>query len=324
MLSQVGPFRWRIPGERPSTSILIVAEYDKATHWRRQWDLATLQRRDKQLSFKAALNKFLIQFNELDLDRWIKPTFTERILGNASRRQEKILRDSDLAEEGITDLFSEETVIALALHCLFLVQEMSMFDTRSPHLTEEEIFKDGSPVEFFDTDDNSGTGPPLPNVTLDRQEKNPESGPGSRNRCPDDVRLPNVLAHISRLSLSLLDTQDPRHWSTVLYVLLLLSRIRRALHPGQPWMKKIRVAGNAITPLFDDVARYFYVCTDGGFVLSPRWNEEKYAALVGHCRVAIKQGYLLRKLWVRHCKFSVTLMSYTNTTRCPCANRGMG
>src|SRR5699024_9605155 len=139
----------------------------------------------------------------------------------------------------------------------------------------------------------------LPNVTLDRQEKEnrvqPSSGEGQG--CPDIVRLPNVLTQISRLSFSLLDKQDPRDWLTVLYVLLLLSCIRRVLHPGQPWMKKVRVAGNAITPLFEDVARYFYVCTEGGFVLSPRWSEERYAALVGRCRVTVKQGNILRKLW---------------------------
>lgn len=314
VLLQVGRLRWRIPGEKDSTSILIVAEYNKPNQWPGKRDLVTVQR-DKQLTLETALRHFLMQFVDIDLDLWIRPTFTERILGNASRRQMMILRDLEESKEEVSDLFTEKTVIALALHCLFLLQEMSMLETGQPPLTEEEIFKDGGPVEFFDTDDPSKPGTPLPNVTLDRQENwvKPSSGKG----CPDNVRLPNVLAHISRLSLSLLDTQDPRNWPTVLHVLLLLSRIRRALYPTQPWMKKLRVAGNAITPLFEDVARYFYVCTDGGFVLSPRWDEEKYAVLVGRCRASVKQGAILRRLWARNCKFPPLWMSYTDILDAP-------
>lgn len=59
-----------------------------------------------------------MQFDDDDLDRWIRPTFTQRILGNASRRQKMILRDIEGSKEDITDLFTEKTVIALAIHCL--------------------------------------------------------------------------------------------------------------------------------------------------------------------------------------------------------------
>jgi hypothetical protein len=46
-------------------------------------------------------------------------------------------------------------------------------------------------------------------------------------------------------------------------------------------MRTLYEAAETVENLFQDLARYHYVCTEGGRNLTPRWDREEYAARVG-------------------------------------------
>ncbi|GIJ90965.1 hypothetical protein Asppvi_009930 [Aspergillus pseudoviridinutans] len=274
------------------------------------WDLSAIRRRNKTMRFPELLHEFLSQFQDIN-PRWGKwyERGTERLLSSAARLQADLLRESP----NFTDLSGENTVIALALHCLLLVRDFEYMATEILDLTEEGLFADGSPVVVpepsYDADRL------LPIVEVHRAilpERALRESPTPLPWAPPNTEGVNVskpgyhiesgldatLTHISDCLFRLLDSRDPRHWPTVLYGLVILILIRWCLLPMGRWLKSLRYAGSSLTPLSRDLARYYYICTDGGSIISDRWDEGDYAAQVGQYRVALDHARILHELWV--------------------------
>lgn len=259
------------------------------------------------------LEAFLTQFHNLPvLLGGYYENMTSDLISAAARLQSQLLRKSDTVVSDTTphfptDLSSDDTVIALALHCLATIHFLDVIDLHNPNIPEAELFLNGSPVLIMEQEDDERRF--LPTVRLHQPEYHPVPGLGSAisNQSTEesgsglrlDREFHRMLEHVVHVSFRLLDAQDPRHWPTVLYVLVILSvGVRDSLHPFLRWKRRLRDAQEGFDLVFQDLARYYCICTDGGQILSGRWNREEYAARVQQDMVAVEHAEILNRLWL--------------------------
>ncbi|KAL2811755.1 hypothetical protein BJX63DRAFT_433105 [Aspergillus granulosus] len=242
------------------------------------------------------LMEFLSRFLECDphlLDHYGGDTLD--ILLGAAQLQADILRDSSTNK---TDLSGDATIIALALRCFldFHILDNIGLDCYGRTGQLSYLPEDGSSVEvIFAPNDHK---PFLSATAYKEKQRERLHIPAKTPGCHFESDLCTMLGSLARLSFQLLDEQDPQHWPTVLYVLLILSLIRDTLCYCPPWMRKIYDAGEILERLFQDLARYYYICTEGGQILTYRWNKENYGVRVGHCKSAVEHAGLLHDLWL--------------------------
>lgn len=291
------PPGWLLESAEPDLHIKISVDYGPVSEGldkTAMWDLTTIHRCGLFPRFQDALDEFLSQFEDIN-QRWESyyGSRSEDILSAAARLQIDILHDSDTT----MDFSSETTVLALALHCRVIVRIFTIIDTESSEFTEDELFGFGPSVIFSELrykDDMF-----LPSVAASRHEDIKLPGGNQPPGYQHDGSLGAMLDHIIYLSFRLLDTRDPRHWPTVQYVLLILYMILRRLRPWAPWMEAIKdAADELLSPILQDLARYYYICTDGGQILTTRWNEEDYITRVGGYQWAVEHARFLNCLWV--------------------------
>lgn len=257
------------------------------------WDFTTIHSCGLYPRFRDALDKFLSQFEHIN-QRWKShyESCTEAILSAAARLQIDILHDSDT----YMDFSSETTVLALALHCLVIVRILTIIDIEATAFVMHQVFGRFSPLicsELGYKDDMFHLS-----ITARRHEgaKIPDENqpPGYQH----DDNLGAMLDHIVHLAFRLLDTRDPRHWPTVQYILLILYMVLRRLRPWAPWTETFKDTFEDLLLILRNLARYYYVCTDGGQILTTCWNEEDYTTRVGDCRRAVEHAHFLNHLWV--------------------------
>jgi hypothetical protein len=58
------------------------------------------------------------------------------------------------------------------------------------------------------------------------------------------------------------------------------------------------IASKNLENTFRHLAKYYYLCTDGGVLLSRRWDESKYAESVEGCELAVEHARRLNRLWL--------------------------
>lgn len=283
------------------------------------WNLGIIRRRQSESRmFNGALHDFLCQFQELER-RW-KGYFehaTENILASAARLQREILHRSEPSFVPI-DLSSETTVIALALHLLLVVQDFSIVDGWSTYCTEEEFFADGPLVTLYGGDE-SNTLTPCFRVHKKNEQEWTEICLAETSQKPSYSlgSSPNaMIQYIIQLSFRLLDAHDPRHEPTVLFIILILYLCLQDMSAHTPWISAINDASEPLLPLLKDLARYYYISTDGGRLMSDSWVEKDFAARVGHHDESIKYARMLNGLWLETGRLQILVQqSYANDYR---------
>ncbi|KAL3454254.1 hypothetical protein BJX65DRAFT_302040 [Aspergillus insuetus] len=246
-------------------------------------------------------------------------TVTHDILVAAAQFQADLVRDhSSTIETTAAGLSGETTIIALALRCFldFHILDLIGMDCYGRTVEIAGLPEDGSAVEVLGPDRSD----PFLTATAYKVEgqqqdtlfdllpttattKTPRPASVSAIGYHFDSNLHTMLSTLAHLSFRLLDTHDPRHWPTVLYVLLILALTRQCLRYCLSWMRKLYEAAETVEKLFQDLARYYYVCTEGGWILTTRWNREEYAAQVcGGCpgsasAAVIEHACMLHDLW---------------------------
>ncbi|KAL4916476.1 hypothetical protein BDW62DRAFT_202631 [Aspergillus aurantiobrunneus] len=303
VLVRESPSKWRVQSASGSSWILVDVDYglvDEARAASRMWDVTAIRNRAEHLPFQGALHEFLHQFHEFH-KRWERGVFpmTEMLLPAAARLQTDILRSLEPPTlVAITDLSSETTVIALALHIFVLVRDIILIDTNVRDVSEAQLFQRESSVTLLPRSDDSDTTSPSARVS---QHKTgfilPMAQEQERQACRDDSSLGKLLTCLARLSFQLLHTEDPRHWPTVFFVILILDSIRYTLAMAPEWMVEFKNADSSIGRLFKDLARFYYACTDGGTLLSSNWNPVTYRKRVGDCQIVVEYAGVLRELW---------------------------
>ncbi|KAL2825342.1 hypothetical protein BDW59DRAFT_161818 [Aspergillus cavernicola] len=299
---RIPPLNWALPDGRPEAHLIIDVNYGLVSEEMiasGMWHLSAILGRPGQRTFQQALHQFLAQFQELD-QRWHRQFehITEDILSAAAGLQMDLLRRSTSTT---VDLSTENTIIALTFNCLLILNGIHLITIYTDEGEVEWMLDNASPAVLLDSGYESDSI--LPTITIHKQserERRELHGP-KKNPKPGfhlDSDLETMLAYIAQLSFQLLNTQDPRHWPTVLYVLLIFVFIHMNLSSSQSWMEEICQASESLEPLFRDLARYYYVCTNGGQILSNRWDEEDYARRVGYDQVAVGHALLLNSLWL--------------------------
>ncbi|KAL5332556.1 hypothetical protein BJX70DRAFT_404470 [Aspergillus crustosus] len=251
------------------------------------YNLSTIPLPVTDPTFHGKVAKFLDQFNSLHT-RW-KRTYepdTESILTSAADFQVEILEQlqssagEDLAVPvPVSNLERESTVIALAFSCLIFLRDKSGISFWMLH---SEIMDDTL----------------VPEITITRHEEGKTEN------------LAAEISHIAKLPFRLLDTQDPRHWPTVLYALMILYLIEQVLGSTLPFMEKMEDAPVAVHQVFKDLARYYYVCTNGGGILNRKWDADAYAAAVRNGTLPVEYPELLRDLWIFDSEFPIKRLFY--------------
>ncbi|KAF9894767.1 hypothetical protein FE257_006657 [Aspergillus nanangensis] len=301
VLIRMPPLNWHMQRANKSSYLLIDVDYGVISEEMAAsatFDLMTIQRlpQHRTCTFQETLETFLAQFHELSSRR---PNHfelsTEQMFSDAAHLQVDLLRE---LSTNVTDLSSDTTVIALCLECLSIVEDIDHIIGQTVALTEDELFEDGSPVVLVEPDDDDRAI--LPTIEAHKLTQTPT--PSAQERKPGfhlDSGLDSMLDYIVHQVFRLLDSQDPRHWPTVLYVLLILEHIRGALMPHQPWMQKVHEASRWLNhTILEDLARYYYIYTDGGLLLSDRWDEKAYSRRVGDDQLAIRHARMLNQLWL--------------------------
>lgn len=247
------------------------------------------------------LDAFLTQFYSLDFSlSGYYEHMTSELISGAARLQFQLLHASHRAPSA--DLSGDTTVLALALHCLAMLYIMDIIDQYNVDIPEPELFRDGSPVVLMEHADDERRF--LPTVRVhkpehrDLSELDCERNSGASG-LDLDREFHRMLEHVVRVSFYLLETRDPRHWPTVLYVLVALNMgARDSLHPFLRWRRKLGDAQKGFDLVFRDLVRYYYLCTDGGQILSDRWEKSEYAARVQRDQVAVEHAEMLNRLWL--------------------------
>jgi hypothetical protein len=263
-------------------------------------------------------------------------TVTHDILVAAAQFQADILHDHSSTIEttgGAADLSSETTIIALALRCFldFHILDLIGMDCYGRTVEIAGLPEDGSAVEVLGPDRSdpflTATAYKVEGERQDRIGYIPtttETPPASTAvRCDFDSNLHTMLSTVAQLSFQLLDTHDPRHWPTVLYVLLILALMRQCLRYCLSWMRTLYDAAETVENLFQDLARYYYVCTEGGKILSSRWNREEFGARVGGggsgsagaAVNVVEHACLLHDLWFDGGMLRRTVLCWTGNIR---------
>ncbi|BCS17558.1 uncharacterized protein APUU_10386A [Aspergillus puulaauensis] len=267
-------------------------------------DFTAIQRLPKHSASSPTetLDAFLTQFYYLDFSlSGYYENMTSELISGAARLQLQLLHASHSAPPA--DLSGDTTVLALALHCLAMLYIMDMIDLYNVDIPEPELFRDGSPVVLMEQGDDERRF--LPTVRVHRPEhRDPSELDCERNSGGSSLDLDRefhrMLEHVVHVSFfRLLDTADPRHWPTVLYVLVVLNMgVRDSLHPFLRWRRKLGDAQKGFDFVFRDLVRYYYLCTDGGQILSDRWEKSEYAARVQHDQVAVEHAEMLNRSWL--------------------------
>lgn len=303
-LSRVPPLSWRVNTDYASTYLLIDVDYGHVSEENAamaMWDLGTVQSRQPSgHTFADALRTFLKQFDEIK-ERWTRmfDSHTEDLLTGAANLQQEILDRSNPSFTPV-DLSTSNTVIALALHCKILVCLIP-----NMHITldesEEELFRGGSPATVIEGGADDGEFLPTTKIHRKRKETLPRPRFGiDRPGYHVSSNIDAMIDHITKLAFELLDTQDPQHWPTVLYVLVVLNLLPNSIAPSADWLDELNDASDSIYPILIDLGRYYYVCTGGGTIMSSKWHRRDYELLVGDNRASVEHAHRLNSIWLQH------------------------
>ncbi|OJJ04988.1 hypothetical protein ASPVEDRAFT_74432 [Aspergillus versicolor CBS 583.65] len=257
-------------------------------------------------SFLEICDAFLAQFRDLDtLLNGHYEHITTELLSAAARLQSQLLCELDTDTGTDMDLSGDTTVIALALHCFAMIHFMAGIEGYNPNIPETELFRDGSPVVVMEQEYEERRFLPTirvhkpENYPVPRLDPEPSIKRTGERHLYLDREFHRILEHVVHVSFRLLNTQDPRHWPTVLYVLVILSvAIRDGLNPLLRWRQRLGDAKREFDLVFWDLARYYYICTGRGQILSDRWCKKEYAARVQQDRVAVEHAEMLNRLWL--------------------------
>ncbi|KAJ0416468.1 hypothetical protein BJY00DRAFT_291589 [Aspergillus carlsbadensis] len=252
-------------------------------------------------TFDNGLQEFLIQF--LELSHRCRGQFepaTERTLAGAAQLQREILDDLSRSSAVPSDLSSHAMVIALALHFFIVLRPFEVIDTTMVPLTEDEVFDEGSPALVLEADPTQVIPSGDAHQTLKRGNwRALRRGAGAPRPGYDIRATPDLMtAHIVEVCFQLLDTRDPRHWPSVLFAILLLYHALFDLNVNCPWLLGLALCYTNLKPQVDELARYYFISTEGGMLLSDRWNEAEYTALVNGDERAIRYARMLNELWL--------------------------
>ncbi|KAL4877766.1 hypothetical protein BJY04DRAFT_230352 [Aspergillus karnatakaensis] len=307
-LSRIPPLSWRLPSSRPGMTILLEVDYEVTLENTAKpvlWDLSSMWHspRYDSSTFTEVLQDFVSQFRQLNarLGNYFESE-TQEIYDAAVTLQENILCSLSTP---VTDLSTEATVIALACHCYVCFSAFDIIAGYSATMSEDELFDEGSPVVLLDNGDSDNRIIPTIRASREELQRKPPSTRGLETDVPaptshlhPDSDMYVLLTHLGHLCFQLLDSKDSRHWPTVLYVLGIMSDINYIFPHLRGWLRTTHVATKALDGLYNDLARYYYICTDGGVILSHRWSEEVYASRVGHDQSAVGHARLLHRIWV--------------------------
>ncbi|KAL2820620.1 hypothetical protein BJX63DRAFT_279400 [Aspergillus granulosus] len=307
-IMRIPPHNWAFPSaEYPDVFILVEFDYGPAAefelhHATTVCDLVLLRTHRTQMRpFIGGLHDFLSQF--LDLGQRWKMQFepaTEQMFAGAAKLQSEILDDLSQSAALPSDLSSEVMVLALALHLYLILRPFEIIDDTMLELSEDELFDEGSPVLVLDADyEHSIPSAEVHQKPMRRCWRALRRGAGAPRPGYDIYATPDLMTeHIAQVCFRLLDTRDPRHWPIVLFVLVLLYHAMLSLQVRCPWMGGIDALGEALQVLVEDLAHYYYISTEGGILISDRWNEAEYTALVYGDERAIRYARMLNKLWL--------------------------
>jgi hypothetical protein len=258
-------------------------------------------------AYGNAVLGFLIQFVQLKhrLTEYFE-IYTEELLSLAASAQMDTICDPNVELPSPVDLHHERTIIALALQFLAVAHNFSSFEDRSAESaesTEEDLFAIEGPDHraVLPCDYPPGT---LYLITFVRQESEQEWAKvrqqhGVRPAYALDADPGPMLEYIVQTSFRMLDTRDPRHEPTVLYVLLILSMGLLEMDVTAPWLESVSCAQGPLYSLFEDLARYYFICTKGAPIMSDRWDIVEFLDRVCFDHLAAENAHHLHEHWLK-------------------------
>ena len=269
-------------------------------------DMLSICNSAQKPGFQVSLLEFLEQFRNIER-RWKGEfeNFTTELLTGAAQLQEDILSGMPVIP---VDFAGDATVIALALNCLALTQDISivsgdcvdgMMDNTSHVILQEAHHGDNSEVH------------PLVEVRKEGTMRKPRARVKTGLGLDDTVGL--MLQHVAQLTHQTLIRQDPRDWPTVLYVLCILCIVVYNVRDDIDWMLSLSGATKSLKLLISDLCRLYYICTQGGQPLTHHWDREAYETRVGDNQIAIRYCSKLNEMWLDGGKFADETVRHTLT-----------
>ncbi|KAL6239486.1 hypothetical protein BDW75DRAFT_236395 [Aspergillus navahoensis] len=315
VLERIPLVGWFVDSSPSNTPLVIEVDYSPMAQELDEFgirDLTDIRHRNPGMELQEALPIFLKQF--IESKRWPYAYHQpyRNALSAAAELQMEILEASDLVANPITDLSGERTIIALALHWTVIFNDFYLINNRAPYhrsdgMDEKDVFERGWPATIIEPAFLAEENDVQPLVRVHKDNLSEWKGPSAfRQHRPaaglhDSADFGVSLRYIAQISFRLLDAQDPKHWPTVLYILLLM-----VFFPGlhtfedHSWLWNMNPAFEKLQEVVRDLAEYYYVCTWEGCLFWHSWNEEEYASKVGTGRLAelaIEHSRKLHELW---------------------------
>ncbi|KAL4977963.1 hypothetical protein BDW66DRAFT_149691 [Aspergillus desertorum] len=306
---------WFVDSSPSNTPLVIEVDYSSMSKEMDEFgirDLTDIRHRNPGMGLQDALPIFLKQFTESK--RWpcAYNSLYRDALSAAAELQIAILEASDLVAHPITDLSGERTIIALALHWTVIFNNFYHVSNRGPYhrtsgMDERDVFERGWPATIIEPAFLAEVNDVQPLIRVHKDNLSDLIGSSaSRQHRPaaglhDDADFGVSLRYIAQIAFRLLDTQDPKHWPTVLYILLLMVFFPGFhMFEGHSWLWNMIPASGKLQQVVRDLAEYYYVCTWEGCLFWHSWDEKEYASEVGTGRLAelaIEHSRKLHEFW---------------------------
>ncbi|RDW61817.1 F-box protein [Aspergillus mulundensis] len=276
-------------------------------------NLADIRSRNPGMTLQEALPIFLGQFADTD-KRWtdaFSPQ-TRAAFAGAAELQIGILEASDLVAHPITDLSGGRTLLALVLHWVAVFDALCIYGG-------EISCRAGTSIDYCPIRDK-GDGLPVtimrpgymkyevhPSITVQQHEPE-QANPGNLPKkepiagCHDDSDYGLSLRYIVDIFLRLSESEDPNHWPTLTYVLIILHYFpNEYFFERHEWLHHI--PSHMTDDIWECLADYYGFCKHDT-PLTLHWDEQEYTELVGTgplAALAIEHMRRQHALW-RHGK----------------------
>ncbi|KAL4882967.1 hypothetical protein BJY04DRAFT_216686 [Aspergillus karnatakaensis] len=312
-LKRLPQSNWYLRSSESKSWLLVEVNYGSIPPEQEKYafhSLSTIPSAPETPTFQAKLHEFLQQFRSFST-RWNvqHEHTTQIILQSAAELQSETLRRFGTDAIVATDLSGENTILALALHCFIVTRDLHLlYGAVPPNMVEYDLF--GTRDTATPVQGGLDGEVLLPTFKITKHKRpqtryiarvDDQNGTRGHTLPPWhlDAGIEDMVSHIAELSFRLLNTQDPRHWPTVFYVLTIIYHVAASLCFTVPFMEKMETVSLSVRRVFRNVSRYFYISTEGGFILDSRWDEDAYADAVGNAELPIKYAAILRDFWTQ-------------------------
>ena len=245
--------------------------------------------------FRSSITDFLQQFVTLG-SRWVGEyePITEFIIGQAAKFQLAWLQRANLAP---ADLLDESTMIASALYCLLLTNELNQ--VTNVFTDESYLKKDSCHAHLADVEKNDRCIRPAVDVWRFRKDAHTSEKPQ-----PHGHSLASILRVVIQTAQSILYRRNPEDEPYIFHILSILLLVLQNVEFCGQWNETIDEAEEALRDCLHNLCHMFHLSTNNFHPLNEDFDIETYSSMVDANFLAVEHYRVLHQIWMDNSKYT--------------------